>query len=323
MPGSGGRPAATQARQGEQFTSAALRRAGETADRATPDVIDRAFTRIGDQFETIGRRNNVRADIPMANGMARVENEYNSLVGPNMRAPVIDNALNDIWNNIATNGGHLTGEQYNAMTSRLARLARGSVNDPQLREALHGVRNALDDAFERTLTQSGNLRDLGALRIARREYRNMLVLEKAATGAGSATAEGLISPSQLRNATVGQNRRAYARGQGDFADLARSGEAILKPLPNSGTAPRQWMQHALSVLGGVLGGTVAGIPGAVGGLAAPGVAGRILTSRPVQSYLGNRALPPPAPGTRLTPRQQRLIAAAVAFPSAERQRISP
>ena len=39
--------------------------------------------------------------------------------------------------------------------------------------------------------------------------------------------------------TVTQNRRAYARGQGDFADLARAGEGVMKPLPNSGTAPRQ------------------------------------------------------------------------------------
>lgn len=319
MPGSGGRPATTQARQAEQFTGAALRRAGEVADRATPPVIDNAFTRIGNQFETVGRRNNVRADMQFANELAQVENEYNSLVGPNMRAPVIENSLNDIWHNIAQNGGHLTGQQYNAMTSRLARQAR-STNDPQLREALYGVRHAIDDAFERTLTASGNLTDLAALRQARREYRNLLVLEKAATGPGSATAEGLISPSQLRGATVGQNRRAYARGHGDFADLARAGEGIMRPLPNSGTAPRQWMQHALSVLGGVLGGTTAGLPGAVAGLAAPGVAGRVLMSRPVQGYLGNQLLARPAT-PRLSPNRQRLMAAAVGLPSATRQRL--
>jgi hypothetical protein len=126
----------------------------------------------------------------------------------------------------------------------------------------------------------------------------MMVVEKAATGAGAATAEGLISPSQLRNATVTQNRRDYARGQGDFADLARSGEAVMKPLPNSGTAPRQNIQNIMSILGSVAGGARAGLPGAVAGIAAPAVAGRVLMSRPVQAYLGNQLLPRRPAGNR-------------------------
>jgi hypothetical protein len=37
-------------------------------------------------------------------------------------------------------------------------------------------------------------------------------------------------------------------------------------------------------------GATAGLPGAMAGIAAPAVAGRVLMSRPVQAYLGNQLL---------------------------------
>jgi hypothetical protein len=151
--------------------------------------------------------------------------------------------------------------------------------------------------MERSMFRAGNQADLQLLRQARNEYRNMIVLEKAATGAGSGAAEGLISPSQLRNAVVQQSRRAYGRGQGDFAELARAGEALLKPLPQSGTSPRHNVTHMLQTIGAIVGGGAgaAGGPGgaaagALAGLAAPAIAGRALLSRPAQAYLGNQLL---------------------------------
>jgi len=300
-PGSGGAAARTMENQGEAFTSAALRRAGIDANRATPEVMDNAFARIGNDFETIGQRNNVIADRRLGADLTRVEREYNNVVSPSNRAPVIANTAQDIGDMMAQNGGHLTGQQYNAITSRLARQARNAQADPQLREGLQGLRTAVDDAMERSMFRTGNHADLQLLRQARNQYRNMIVLEKAATGAGSGAAEGLISPSQLRNAVVQQGRRAYGRGLGDFADLARAGEALLKPLPQSGTSPRHNVTHMLQTIGAIVGGSsgAAGGPGgaaagALAGLAAPAVAGRALLSRPVQAYLGNQRLAAPA-----------------------------
>lgn len=296
-PGSGGAAARVMENQGEQFTAAALRRAGIDAPRATPEVIDNAFRRIGGDFEAVAQRNNVIADRRLGTDLTRVENEYNNVVSPSNRAPVIQNTARDIGDIMAANGGHLTGEQYNAITSRLARQARGAHADAQLQEGLQGLRTALDDAMERSLFRTGNSADMQLLRGARNQYRNMMVLEKAATGAGSAAAEGLISPSQLRNAVVQQNRRAYGRGQGDFAELARAGEALLKPLPQSGTSPRHNVTHMLQTVGAIVGGAggAAGGPGtaaagAIAGLAAPAVAGRALLSRPVQAWLSNQLL---------------------------------
>lgn len=298
-PGSGGVAARTMENQNQAFTAAALRRAGIDANRATPEVIDNAFRRIGNDFEVVGQRNNVVRDNAFTRDLNDTLNEYNNLVSPSNRAPVVMNTARDIQEAITQNGGHLTGEQYNAFTSRLARQARNAAADPQLREALQGLRTSLDDAMERSLFRSGNSADMQLLRQARNQYRNMIVLERAATGAGSNAAEGLISPSQLRNAVVQQNRRAYGRGQGDFAELARAGEALLKPLPQSGTSPRQNVTSLLNTVGAIVGGGAgaAGGPagaaaGALAGLAAPAVAGRALLSRPVQAYLGNQRFAP-------------------------------
>lgn len=304
MPGAGGRAGQMMTDQGEQFTNAALRRVGEDAPRATPDVIDNAFNRIGGQFQQIGSRNHLVPDQQLVNDLGAVRDNYNRVVGPSARAPAVQDTIADITHQVRGNGGVLAGDQYNALASQLGSDARAARNDPYLQRALQGHKDALDDAFERSLQASGNTQDLNALREARNQYRNLMVVEKAATGAGSNAAEGLISPSSLRNAVVQQNRRSYARGQGDFADLARSGEALLKPLPQSGTAPRLNMQHALQTLGTVIGGAAgsAGGPagaaaGAMTGIAAPAAAGRLLMSRPVQSYLGNQALLPGAGDT--------------------------
>ncbi|WP_407122834.1 hypothetical protein [Bradyrhizobium sp. STM 3561] len=323
LPGAGGGAAHRMTAQGEQFTSAALRRAGEQAERATPEVINNAFDRIGSQFEAIGRRNNVVPDGQLVQDLRTARNEYQNLVGPHARAPVIDNTIADIADQMQRNGGVLTGEQYNALTSRLARQAR-DMADPQLRNALHGIRDSLDDAFERSLTRAGNTQDAAALREARNQYRNLMVLERAATGAGSATAEGLISPSQLRNAVVQQDRRGYARGRGDFSDVARAAEAIMRPLPQSGTAPRQYVQHVVSLLGAGLGGATAGFPGAAAGLAAPVLAGRLLMSRPVQGYLSNQVLGQAGPESRVS-RLARTLAAtrAASLPPPAQDQLAP
>lgn len=296
-PGSGGRAAQAMETQGEAFTAAALRRAGINANRATPDVIDAGFTRIGQQFDDLAARNALHGDRALGNALSTVEREYQSVVNPAQRVPVVSETIRDIGDAIAANGGILQGPAYQAMRSRLDRLQRSS-SDNQLSEALRGIRTALDNAMERTIVRT-NPGDLGAWREARNQYRNMLVVEKAATGAGENAAQGLISPSQLRNAVAQQGRRAYARGQGDFADLARGGEAVMKPLPQSGTQPRALVAAIPMMAGGVIGSMfgpagagLGALAGHAAGIAAPGLAGRALMSGPFQQYLSNQRAAP-------------------------------
>lgn len=318
----GGQRAANMAeRQGEQFTAAALRRAGTDARRATPEAIDDILEQTDDRFRGLSDRNMLMPDQEMIDGLTGVQNQYSSLVPQNARASVIDDTINDIMQTINLNGPNGTpaiqGQSYQAVTSWLAAQARKTTN-PEMKEALYGIREVLDDAMERSIA-AANPRDLGAWRSARNLYRNYLVIEQAATGAGENAALGLISPSQLRNATVSkQGRRNYARGQGDFAELARAGEALMKPLPNSGTASRlatRLPAFAAGVGGLATGGLDAGLLAAGAAMLAPKAAGAAMMSGPGQRYLGNQVM------QNLTPRARALVNALTvggSVPAAER-----
>jgi hypothetical protein len=321
----GGRKVADKIeRQGEQFTSAILKRAGINAKRATPDVIDDGFRAIGQKFDNLASRNNLAPDTKLAQDLGAVWREYASLVPESRRAPVVMDLIQDLGKTLGQ--GSLDGSAYQAVRSRLDRMARGAVSDPQLQDALYGLRNALDDGMERSLYRT-NPRDLGEWRKVRNQYRNMLVIEKAATGAGENAASGIISPAQLRNATVTKHgRRNYARGKGDFAELARSGEAVLRSMPNSGTAGRLNAQNLGANVGALLGLGGAGyasggdpktmLAGAAAGFAAPRMAGALLMSKPVQTYLSNQL----ARGGGLTAQTRGLLAAIA---NAESSQIAP
>lgn len=299
-------------RQGEQFTRAALSRAGVNADRATPDVIDNAFTRIGNQFDSLATRNTLKPDRKLQNDLVDTWRNYMSVTPPNARVPIVADMMTDI-NNALKNGGSLDGKTYQSLRSRLDRVARGS-RDPELANTLRDIRSALDDGMERSIAAT-NPKDLGGWRNARKEYRNMLVLEQAATGAGESAAAGLISPSALRNATVAKHgRRNYARGSGDFAELARAGEGVMKPMPQSGTAPRTAIRNmgaALpALLGAGAGGVAGGGPGAMAGMAAgaalPAFAGKLMMTPAGQAYLKNQLL-----SGSISPQFRAKLAAAV------------
>lgn len=280
MPGAGAKSAEVQRRQLQQYTEAALRRVGSNAKLATPEALDDAYRALGQQFDDLAARNTLQIDKKFALDVGRAAKEYVELVPQSQRAPVVGGIVDDIISLSRENGGKLPGEFYQSLRSRLDKAARGT-GDVQLAGFLRSMRNALDDGMQRSIPPTSG--DAAAWRIARKQYKNFLAIEKAATGAGEMAAEGFISPAQLRNAVVNQGRRAYAKGDGDLADLARAG-TLLNPLPNSGTAPRAWAQGLLTG-----GGIMTGDPYmAAASVAAPALLGRTLMSRPMQAYLGNQ-----------------------------------
>lgn len=281
-PFSGQRIGAEKAAQGEDFTRAVLRRAGEDADRVTGPVVDRAFTRIGAEFDRLAANNTLRGDRAMAQEVLDTFQQYSELVPQAARAPAVENMVRDIANTLQANGGAIPGPTYQAFRSRLDKMARSARQDPQLSDAFFGLRNALDDAMERSIPQA----DQGAWREVRNQYRNMLVIEKLATGANAEAAQGIIKPQALLSAVAQQNRRDLARGRGDFADLAKAGHGVLKELPNSGTPARLAAMQLLNIFGG----TMAGVPGAIASAGGQGLAARALMSAPVQRYLSNQTM---------------------------------
>lgn len=268
----------------EQFTQAALRRIGETkATRATEDVIDAAYSRIGNEFNAMTIRSRIPVTPRLAQEAWDVANRYERRTEPSLtnRLPAA------IADDIANAGGVIQGGQYLGWRSDIGKAARAT-EDTRTREALYSLQRILDDAAEATLKASGQTDMVDRFRKARRQYANLIVLSKAAGGAGENAALGFISPSALRNAVKTADVRAYVRGKGDFASLARAGEAILKPLPQSGTAPRA----AATGLLGTFGGATGGFEGALGAVVGPAIAGNLLMSQPVQRYLKNQAVSP-------------------------------
>ena len=315
--------------QRQQFTTAAMSRAGSNASLATPEAMAQAKGDLGATYDDLSARNTLNVDPELQASLDKVSENYQNSTLPSQARPVVANTLSDIYDlahpqaidgtpqvasmrtpvlgpdgqvvryNFAPGqnaipsqagpvSGSIPGQTYQDIRSRLTKQSKSfELNDPQTAEALRGIRNSLDDAMTRSISPD----DATAWADTNRKYANYKVLEKAATGAGENSAQGYISPSQLRNATVAQNRAAYAVGNGDFADLARAGEAIMKPLPNSGTAPRQGVMNLVHALSGGGGFAAGGPMGAMLGASMPSMAGNALMSRPMQAYLKNQLLP--------------------------------
>lgn len=315
----GGTRAAEMAEQtGEQFTRAALSRAGIAADRATPEVMRQGLRELGDRFDDLATRTTVQFDNTLQNDLLADVVTYQQ--NATAVAPIVENTANRIAEIAANNGGVIPGRNYQTLRSDIGK-ASARASDNSVKFALRDLQESLDDAVSRAMPPDV----LPAWQEVRNQYRNFLTLERAATGAGEEAALGIISPARLRNATVvTQGRRNYVTGQGDFDELARSGQALMTPLPQSGTAPRL-DARTLGGLGGATGagaGILAGGPeaaviGALLGTMAPAVAGRALMSRPVQAYLSNQLLSP----TRLSdPRTAAIVEALIGQQAASQDR---
>lgn len=282
-----GRAADLMEQQAEQFTQSVLRRAGINAQRATPEVIDTAFDTIGQQFDNMAMITDTPFDSALQNNLLGVAADYiDTAANP---APVVERLVNRLGELAQSNGGRVTGRVYQNMRSEIGRLIRAA--DPATKMALRELQDALDDGIERNL--SGQT--LEAWRALRRQYQNMLIVERGVTSAGQNAASGLITPAQLRSAAINiGGRRSFARGTNDFTELANAAVQTMTPLPQSGTAPR----FAAQMLGtipaaiGAAAGSPAGIPGAIGGAlvgaAVPAAVGRAVLSGPGRAYLSNQ-----------------------------------
>lgn len=249
----------------EQFTRAAMRRAGHGLDDAAPETLAANQTRLSQQFRDLSARNDLVPDNQFVTDIVTAARNYRRVPDSQQRA-MVQGYIDDIVGHV--NAGQMPGSHYQEMRSRLSKQANSlRQSDPTLSEALRDMRNALDNAMGRSISPA----DREAWQTARREYAAQKTIEKTASRAGEVTAEGQLVPANLRNAVSAENRGAYARGEGEFSELARAGSGVMAPLPNSGTAQRLGWTDVLRL---PLSATV----------------GRGLMSRPAQAYLGNQTL---------------------------------
>jgi hypothetical protein len=293
--------------QGNQFTQAAFKRVGmDVPDGMVPGkggTVDQMLTDAGARYDGIAARNTMRFDTQGAQDLNNVQNQF--LGTPGLYSSDTENAirgtLRDVGGLLQQGGGTIAGPDYITLRSRLRAAARGA--DPQKAEGLNDIVNALDSSFERGLP--ANSPDKGALPAANQNYRNALVLERAATAAGTQPAKGAITPANLASAAKAiYGKRSYIRGQDPFSDLSQPAVASLSPLPDSGTSQRNKINAAIALGGGALGygygretGDSAGDPvspqllGEAGaGLLAPLLLRRAVMNPVTQAYLRNQAM---------------------------------
>lgn len=297
VPGGGGRATAMQQQAAEQFTAAALRRAGIQADRATPDVLDAAFQAMGQEFRGFGRTVSVAPSPQFAARINRTAQRYENLTPESLRIPIVRAVADDIAQ-VGNRG--LTGAQFNSYRSQLREAQRAQRNNPESSRAIGAIIDALDAQMVRSAPLNQRAQIVHQLRDMNGRYRNLLAIEDAALGAGENAALGLLSPAALKTAVKKQNKRDYSTGRSELGQLARAGEAVLKPLRSSGTAERTFAQGIVSTpsaIGTGVGGVLSsGDPWMMlaGALAPPlikAATARGLMSGPAQRYFANQRIP--------------------------------
>jgi hypothetical protein len=264
--------------QAKAFNKAVLGTVGETADQATPEVLNAARTRIGGQFEALSGRNAVSLGDDFVNSLAAIESSTNAFTKPGVR-DVIDKALN-----LAADG-NISGQTYQKVRSTLGKQSSDAFNsgNSELGQALKSVKGALDDAA----TGSISAADKEAWKTARQQWQALKVVAKAAAPTSADAVSGNVSPAKLAQALQSVDKQGFTFGtRGDeLSDLARIGQAFLKPqVPDSGTAQRAFYQRFLENP------LAAMWQGGVGGISAP--VQSLLNSPAGQAYLSRGLLAP-------------------------------
>ncbi len=290
IPMSGKRIGAQKEVQAEKYTQAAMRRAGITdATRASDEVIEDAFNRLGRQYEEYAQVVSIPGSPAIKAKLDAIVRRYEGLVEPANVNAGPRNVLKDFE---ATGG--LSGPQYQQWRSDLGEAARQTQN-PTTKKTLYDLQRVLDDAADSMLRRSGRTDLADRMAQTRKEYRNLLMITEARTGAGENAANGLISPQKLQEVVKRyEGKQNYARGKGDLTQLANAGVATMFPLPNSGTPARlaamQFMNLPAATAGLMSGGPVGGVLAGAGSALGQAAMARMLMSAPVQGYLGNQTL---------------------------------
>lgn len=286
--------------QMDDFSRAVMRTLGSADDRATPEALDAAQRRITGVMNDVMDGVEVRPNQAMAEAAEEIAADYALDTAEGAMVPRIRNIVEEIVDRATSPDGEaIPLNILRKWRTRLGAMTQGS--DEAVRTAAAGLRSIIDDASEEALQAAGRAGDIARLGEARVQYRNLLAVSRAMSGAGVDTQVGIVSPQALRTATaITQGRNNYAMGRGtDLMELSRAGAGVLAPLPSvmaGGQRMLPQMSQAVGLSGGgALGYQVAGVPGAVAGATAgilgPMVGSAMLRSRPVAAALSNRLAP--------------------------------
>lgn len=260
------------------FNRAVLQNVGESADKATPEVLNAARTRIGGEFNRLTQNQNIPLGDGFLNTLGQIDANTTPFSSSGIRGAV-NNGLD------LAQRGTIDGRTYQNVRSVLGKRANDAFkgSDSELGGALKSIRKALDDEAGNALSGA----DKDAWQAARNQWQNLKVVEKAAAPTSADAVAGNVSPAKLAQALAQIDRKGYTYGtRGDnMGDLARIGQAFVKDqIPNSGTAERTFMTRLLT------GNPIETLwQTGVGGISMPAQAA--INSKAGQAYLTNGLLP--------------------------------
>lgn len=284
--GATGRGQEIMAQQADDFTKAALKTIGTDATRATPEVLASTAKRIGTVFDDVLQGVDVMPDAQALADFSAAMATYRQLAPKATSVPLLENINKELVRSFR-GGAPIPAKTLSTWRSSLSQLTTSA--DTATREAALAALEAVDNSLASTLTAAGRADDLARLTEARGQWRNYLAIQKAASRAGEERALGVISPSALRNELALQGRTAYATGRrGDIGNLARAGEAVMKPLPTVAAGGVRNVPGVSALLSGAAGSAIGGPAGAVAGMLAPSVYNAARMTAPIQAYLANQ-----------------------------------
>lgn len=266
LPGSGAAVARQEDSTGRGFTSALMRMAGQNADNALPETLQRSQDAFAQRYNQLERATMVQPDQQFGAELGNLRQTYTRGLDDGLyRAFDQDLQRLETFVNARSQGAVLPGQNYHQIDGELRAKAASAIRseDPRIQEygqAVSRLRDSLQNLMERSAinqqsTQLGNQalsgKDLAqAWRETGREYALFSRIKEAM---GSATGRdklntGFVPPSaiaQAERSSLGAER--FSRSQDPFTSLVRAGQAVLPdPTPNSGTAQRSFWQDILT-----------------------------------------------------------------------------
>lgn len=279
----------------ESFNQALYRRALEPVGETLPsniktgsDAIKWVGDRLSKGYETTLPTGVVRADPGFAEDIQKVISDLPSLseTGQKRLAEIIKQRVTD---HVPKNGV-ITGEVYKTLQSGLDRESAGFAvsSDPDhiaIKQAIDGIQAAIEGAAKRQDPKFAQ-----AIDNIDRGWAELVRIERA--GSGSGAEAGVFTPKQysgaVRAAEESVRKRGVARGTALGSDIAQAGRAVLPSnIPDSGTAGRSMLGAVVAAPGAIIGGGMAGLPGAAAGyggtLGGLALASRAYTPEAVQA----------------------------------------
>lgn len=268
----------------------------------SPDVMAAGKQSLKDEYARLTAANTLRSDPQLMRENANTLAEYERMALPSQRAGGSRDLAafhDDVLNRLIADQGNMAGDVYQTIRSQAGKHAdTARANDPNLSTAFGSTQKSLDAAMARSMSPE----DAAAWADTNRRYALMKQIE----GPVAKASGEYLSPAAVAQAFRTGRTGQYAVNGGVMDPFVRSSEALLKPLPNSGTAARLGAQQLFNLpalllhsgptgaAGGALGsmfGPMGMAAGAVGGAMLPSLAARGAVSNWGQRYLGNQLAP--------------------------------